>query len=165
MFLRFRKRTPIKDLRENALVVVEGKVVAKGYLSAPGSRTRCVYHETMIERFGTGSRARGRAMWLPERFDRNQTGFFVEDKTGKVWVDDEVEDAYLTGGLDEMGPIGNTGRSRFAGRVVREGDLIRVRGVVSPRRKSEPEDVLVLRATDKGRMEILVRKLAKVEKG
>jgi len=160
MFLRFRKKTKISELVEGTLAVVEGKVVAKDLLMAPGSKTKCVHYEVMIETFGTGSRARGRAMWIPEKFDQRFTGFFVEDESGKVWVADDIEELIVDGARQEAGIIGKSGRERYMGRVVCEGDQVRVRGMVAKGRKSDPADVPVLRANEKGKAEVLVKKHA-----
>ena len=98
-------------------------------------------------------------MWIPASAVEKAEGFFVDDGAGRVWVAADDPRLAVAGGAEESGPLGKKGKQRFVARLVRAGDVIRVRGVVDNPKAAEPGDVLVLRAGGKkDRLEILFRK-------
>lgn len=163
MFLRFRKRTDAASLQEGAVAVVEGTVEAEKTLMSPGSNKPCVFYDVLVEGFGTGKGGRGRGLWNIERMEQKMLGFFVADGSGKVWISDEADILEVDGGRDEAGVAPNRPNVRYKCRTIAEGDVIRVRGVVSKARKYEPKGFLVIRPFEDRRIEMLVRKLAPAE--
>ncbi len=157
MFLRFRRKTRISDLREGVDAVIEGRVVASKELTVPVSGTTCVFYEMSTESYRTGSRGRGRPMWLPEKFETKCPGFFVEDPSGRAWVTGVAERLTAGGLRKEAGMVGKKGRRRYMAWTLQQGDVVRVRGTASRPQKGEPPDVLVIGPDGKGRLEILVR--------
>jgi hypothetical protein len=160
MFLSLRKRTRIAELVEGDERVIEGKVVAERELTLPNTKHKCVWYYQLLESLEVGPRGRGRRMWVPKNLQVNSDGFYVEDETGRAWIDAGNEGAEVSGGVEEAGPIGKKGRQRFLARMIRDGDVVRVRGLVAKPKGAEPGDVQVMRPGRKGRLEILFRKPA-----
>jgi len=158
MFLSLRKRTPIADLVEGEERVAEGVVVAERELNLPNTKLKCVWYYQLLESLEVGARGRGRKMWVPKNLQVNSNGFYLEDESGRVWIDAGNEGAEVTGGVEEAGPIGKKGRQRFLARMIRAGDVVRVKGLVAKPRGAEPGDVQVMRPGRKGRLEVLFRK-------
>jgi len=158
MFLSLKKRTPIADLAEGEERVIEGKVAAKRDLTVPGTKLKCVWYYVLSESFEVGARGRGRRMWVPKNLQVKSDGFFIEDESGSVWVDAGCEGAEVSGGYEESGPIGKKGRQRYLARVIRVGDVVRVKGAASRSTGAEPGDTLVMRPGRKGKLEILYRR-------
>lgn len=159
MFLSLRKRTPIADLAEGEERVIEGAVVAKRELTVPGTKLKCVWYYLLSEALEVGPRGRGRKMWVPKNLQVNSEGFFVEDESGRVWIDAGNEGAEVSGGVEESGPLGKKGRQRYLARLIRAGDVVRVRGMVGKPKGAEPGDAQVMRPGHKGRLEILFRRV------
>jgi hypothetical protein len=158
MFLSLRKRTSIAELNEGDERVVEGVVVAERELTLPNTKLKCVWYYQLLEALEVGARGRGRRMWVPKNLQIKSEGFYVEDDSGRVWIDAGHEGAEVTGGVEEAGQIGKKGRQRYIARLIREGDVIRARGLVSKPKGAEPGDVLVIRPGRKGKLEILFRR-------
>ncbi|MDD5306377.1 MAG: hypothetical protein PHU25_03570 [Deltaproteobacteria bacterium] len=158
MFLRFARKTMVRDLREGGELVVEGKVAVERPLTLPGSATKCVYYDILNEAFETGARGRGRKMWVPKHAEQKITGFFVDDGTGRVWVAAETATADVRGGKTELGVIGKKGNARYVARLVQEGFVVRVKGLADKARAAEPGEI-VLRPGAKGRIIVLVKKI------
>ncbi len=155
MFLRFRRKTRISELHEGLDAVIEGRVVADKELALPGAGTRCVFYEMSTESYGVGARGRGRAMWLPEKFEAKCAEFHVEDQSGRVLVKGGAENLSVSGLRRVSGPLGK--RRRYFARIMQQGDIVRIRGTVSGPVPSGPADVLVIGPNSKGKLEILVR--------
>jgi hypothetical protein len=155
MFLWLRRSTRIADLIKDAETVVRGKVVARGEVRLPHVGGTCVFYDLLTESFGVGSRGKGRPMWLPQRGERKCTDFFVDDGTGQVLVAADDESLDVSGGSTSAGPVGKKGKQRFTMRYIREGDTVKVRGLVSAPRGGEPGDRLVIRPGRKDVIELL----------
>jgi hypothetical protein len=158
MFLSWRKKTKISEIKEGQDAVVQGRVVAVREISATGSGTKCVYFSAMLELFTTGTRGRGRKMWIPQSAEERCSGFFVDDGSAKIWVTEQANALQVQGGAEETGSIGKKGNQRFFVRTIRSGDTVRIRGIASKPKGSEPAKTFVLRPGKKGRLEVLVRK-------
>jgi hypothetical protein len=156
MFLRFRKTTKIAELEEGSVAVIEGKVVSDKEIALPGGGAKCVYYEMSSESYRTGARGRGRPMWLPDKFEAKCSGFFVDDGTGRAWVGKDVDGFTVTSSRNEMGQIGK--RRRYSAYLIKNGDVVRVRGSTSRKVKRAPADVMAIVPSAKGVLEILLRK-------
>ena len=157
MFLRFKKKTPISRLSEGVEAVVKGQVVGENKLTLSGSQTRCVYYDKISESFEHGPRGRGRRMWVPKNMEMRCSGFFIEDASGRVWVDGNTEGFDVQGGIQESGTLGKGHRKRYMAQMIRSGDKVIIGGLVSKPKASEPADLLVLRPNAKGLLKIIVR--------
>jgi len=161
MFLWLKRKTKIEALREGDERIVEGRVVPKREIGVPGTQLKCVYYYQHVDKWDRGARGKGRKMWIPVNAEQKAEGFFIDDGTGRVWVAADDPRIDVSGGAEEMGPLGKRGKQRFIARLIRNGDVIRVRGVVDGPKAAEPGNVLVLRAGGKkDRLEILFRKRA-----
>lgn len=154
-WLRFVRRTPAARLKVG-LAVVEGRVWSEKPLVFSGSESRPIYFDRSVESFTTGSRGRGRPMWIPSAAEEQITPFSLEDETGRLWVAAERAAVRVAGGHREVGTFGKTNRSRYVARLILPGDRVRVRGWVDQARKGEPNG-LVLRARPGQVLEILFR--------
>ncbi len=162
MFLWLKSRTKIEALEDGALGVVEGRVVPARELGVPGTQIKCVYYHQIIDKWDRGERGRGRKMWIPINAEERVEAFYVEDATGRVWVAADAKHVDVSGAAEEIGPFGKKANQRFIARLIREGDVVRVRGAVTKAQGSEPGDVLVVRpGGKKERLEILFKKRAK----
>jgi hypothetical protein len=162
MFLWLQRSTKVEALREGEERVVEGRVVPRHEIGVPGTQLKCVYYFQHVDKWDRGDRGRGRKAWYPVNAEEKAEGFFLDDGTGRVWVAADDPRRAVTGGAEESGPLGKKGKQRFIARLIRDGDVIRVRGVVNKPKAAEPGEVLVLRAGGKkDRLEILFRKRAK----
>jgi hypothetical protein len=161
MFLWLKRKTSISALRDGDERIVEGRVVPKREIGVPGTQLKCVFYSQHVDKWDRGARGKGRKMWIPVNAEEKGEGFFLDDGTGRVWVAADDPRIDVTGGAEEAGPLGKKGKHRFFARLIRGGDVIRVRGVASAPRAAEPGDVLVLRAGGKkDRLEILFRRRA-----
>lgn len=141
--LRFARRTPVAEA-QSGVVVVEGRVVADDKLiPVTGSDTRCVFLDVSFENFQTGSRGRGRPMWVPKEAAEQIVGFFVQDDSGRVWVHADRADTEVRGGRRERGTTGKKATSRYVARFVAPGDVVRVKGEVVPTNKKGLGDRIV----------------------
>jgi hypothetical protein len=156
MFSIFFKKTPISKLEEGKGALIEGEVVAREELSLSGSGTKCVYYDKMNESFEHGQRGRGRRMWVPTNMEKRSAGFFVKDESGRVWVVGDTDALDVQGGKRESGTIGKGNRKRYLAQMVQNGDKVRVKGLVSKPKGSEPADSLVIRPGAKGRLTVRV---------
>ncbi|MEK6608817.1 MAG: hypothetical protein AABZ30_14245 [Myxococcota bacterium] len=157
MWLRFARRTPIAEL-DSGVAVVEGRVVAEKRLVIAGSQTRPVWLDMTVEVYTTGSRARGRAMWIPRKAEQQIVAFAVEDEGGRVWIDaTDRSRIAVRGGRREIGSSGKRGTSRYVARFIAPGDVVRVRGEVRAARKGEGAGK-ALRPPEGRPLEILFRK-------
>ncbi|MCK9461644.1 MAG: hypothetical protein M0R80_18600 [Proteobacteria bacterium] len=163
MFLWLKKRTKIEALREGEERVVEGRVVPAKEIGVPGTQLKCVYYHLLVDKWDRGARGKGRKMWIPISAEERAVGFFLEDGTGRAWVAADDKRLAAAGGAEEAGTYGKKGTQRFIARLVRAGDVVRVRAIVDAPKGAEPGDVLVLRAGgEKDRLEILFRKRARL---
>ena len=154
MFLSFRKKTPISQIAKGSTVVVEGAVRAAREMTLPGNGTKCVYYEMLVEVYKKGARGNGRPLWFPEKLDRKLSGFFVNDGTGEVYVDVPADQILLQGGFTTGGPIDAKGKRRFSARVIREGDVVRLRGAAVEPTAAAPGGMTMIECDKKGRLEI-----------
>ena len=157
MFLKLKRRTDVGNLAQGDDRVVEGKVVAAREMTVPGTSTKCVFYFHLTEAWQHGPRGRGRKMWVPQNVRQKCEGFYLEDGTGRVWIAGDGETMDVQGGAEESGPIGKKGKGRYLARMIRVGDVVRVRGIVDNPRGAEPGDVLVMRPTKKGVLQIVFR--------
>lgn len=155
MFLRFRRKTRVVDLEKGRDATVKGTIVAEKELKVPHEGTRCIFYDMLSESYGVGARGRGRPMWLPQKAERKCVGFFVDDGSGRVWVRADDESVNASGGTAAAGLVGKKGRQRYSVRMIKDGDLVRVRGRVSTPKGTDPRDTLVLAPGRKGRLDIL----------
>jgi hypothetical protein len=161
MFLWLKSKTKIDALAAGEERVCEGRVVPKRELVVPGTQLRCVYYFQHVDKWDRGDRGRGRKAWYPVSAEEKAEGFFLEDATGRVWVAADDQRLAVAGGAEEMGPLGKKGTQRYIARLIRTGDVVRVRGLVDKPKAAEPGEVLVVRAGGKkDRLEILFRKRA-----
>ena len=161
MFLWLRRRSRVEALQAGAQSVVEGRVVARRELGVPGTQHKCVYYHQHVDAWDRGARGRGRKMWIPVSAEEKAEGFFLDDGTGRVWVAADDPRLEVAGGAEEFGALGKKGKQRYIARLIRGGDVVRVRGIVDRPRGAEPGGVLVLRAGGKkDRLEILFRRRA-----
>ncbi|MCP4600928.1 MAG: hypothetical protein GY847_10435 [Proteobacteria bacterium] len=156
MFRWFKSKTQVSDLLEGAEVAVEGRVVSRNELTLSGSKTRCVYYDKLNESFEVGARGRGRKMWVPKNLERRCAGFFVDDGSGQVWVTSDTEGLRVDGGKQESGAIGKKGSQRYSAQIIQNGDLVRIKALVSQPRGADPAHGFVLRPTKKG-LKVTVR--------
>jgi hypothetical protein len=162
VFLWLKSRTKIEALKEGETRVVEGRVVPGRELGVPGTQLKCVYYHQIVDKWDRGARGRGRKMWIPINAEEKAEGFFLEDATGKCWIAAESTTVDVSGAAEEMGPMGKKGTQRFIARLIRKGDVVRVRGLVSKAMGAEPGDMPVIRpGGKKDRLEILFRKRAR----
>jgi hypothetical protein len=162
VFLWLKGKTKIEALQEGELCVVEGRVVADRELGVPGTQLKCVYYHQIVDKWDRGERGRGRKMWIPIHADEKAEAFTVEDATGRVWIAADAKSLDVSGAAEELGPYGKKGNQRFIARLIRVGDVVRVRGVVGKPMAAEPGELLVMRpGGKKQRLEILFKKRAK----
>ncbi len=157
MFLSLRRKTKISDITKGNTVVVEGTVRASREMALPGEGTKCVYYEMLVETYRKGARGNGRPLWFPEKLDRKLSGFFVNDGSGEIFVEVPAEQVLLQGGFQTGGTLDKKGRRRFSARVIREGDMVRLRGSAKASTASVPGDVVVIESDKKGRLEIIAK--------
>lgn len=157
MFLSFRKKTDISSLKQGETSVVEGEVRAAREMLLPAEGLKCVFYELMTEVYKKGERGAGRPLWFPEKLERKSLGFFVRDSTGEVFVDCPAENMIVKGGYRTAGLMDKKGRRRFNARLIREGDVVRMRGIVSTPSGGGNPDAPSLLPNRKGRMEIIVK--------
>jgi hypothetical protein len=151
MWLRFARKTTTAAA-ESGRVVIEGKVVADKTLSIPGSQTRPVFYDAILESFRAAD-GRGRPAWNVDRVDVKVVSFILEDEAGRFWISVEPDRVVVKGGWNERG---GAGRTRYSARLVAPGDIVRVRGeVFGPKRAPVDRG---LRAPEEGMLEILFRK-------
>jgi hypothetical protein len=160
MFLSFRKKTKVASLCKDDTAVVEGKVRATQQLSLPGPGTKCVFYELLVETYKKGERGGGRPLWFPERSERRCTGFYVGDDTGEVYVECSAEKLILNGGYEVSGLLDSKGRKRFSARLIREGDTVRLRGVVTESSGRISKGILSITPDHKGRIELIAKPTA-----
>jgi hypothetical protein len=154
MWLRFARKTTTVAAR-SGIVVLEGKVVADKVLSIPGSQTRPVYYDMILESFRTPEGGRGPG-WNVDRVDVQIASFILEDEAGRIWISVDRDQVVVKGGWNEHGMAGRSGRARYSARLIAPGDIVRVRGeLFEPRRAPVDRGV---RAPQEGRLEILFRK-------
>ncbi len=154
MWLRFARKTTTSQA-ESGIVVLEGKVIAEKALSIPGSQTRPVFYDMMLESFRAAD-GRGRAGWNVDRVDLKVESFILEDETGSFWISIDRDQVVVKGGWNERGVAGRSGLARYSARLIAPGDTVRVRGeVFEPRRAPVARG---LRAPKDGLLEILFRK-------
>lgn len=167
LFLRFRKTTPVSALAVGQAAIVEGKAVSDASIKVPGTDHDAVYHETVTEEFKAGIR-QGRAMWTPVAGDEELTPFWLEDASGRVFVNPlgrspraPSEPAVkVSGGRSERGE-GKRRGSRYITRYIAPGDVVRVRGLVAqpkPGKKGRVRPGLEIVGTDAAPMQILFRR-------
>jgi hypothetical protein len=157
MFLRFKRSTRIGALKAGAEAVIEGTIKAKALLNLPGPGTQCVFYDQLVESFGRGERGGGRPFWQPVSAEQKLAGFFVEDDSGKVWVEVDATKIDLSGAPAESGQFGK-GKKRYMARLLCDGWVVKIHGAVDEPHGKEPAGTLVLRPRSKGRLEVLVRK-------
>ncbi|HUT76944.1 MAG TPA: hypothetical protein VM285_04620 [Polyangia bacterium] len=153
MFSLFTKKRKVSDLQLDAEVTVEGRVAAPESVSVPGAGIRCACYFVLNEAWQHGTRGRGRKMWVPTGAHNKCGGFFLDDGTGRVWVAAcEGNELDLAGGTGQVGELGKKGTGRYLARIVADGARVRVRGVVSRPKASEPGEGLVIRPGGKRRV-------------
>jgi hypothetical protein len=157
MFLSFRKKTDVSSLKKGETSVIEGAVRAAREMVLPADGLKCVFYELMTEVYKKGERGTGRPLWFPEKLERKTGGFFVCDSTGEVYVDCPAENMMIKGGYRTAGFMDKKGRRRFNARLIREGDIVRVRGIVADPSAAGSPDALSLLPNRKGRMEIIAK--------
>ena len=157
MFLRFKRCTRIGELKAGADAVVEGTVKARESLNLPGPGTKCVYYDQLVETYGRGARGGGRPFWQPQSAEQKLVGFYVEDATGRVWVDVAAAAVALSGAPTETGQFGAKAKKRFTARLLKDGFVVKIHAAVDEPRGKEPRGTLALRPRADGRLEVLVR--------
>ena len=157
VFLRFARRTPIAKLGAGQTAVIEGRVVADKTLSVPGSDTRPIYFDMVVETYTTGSRGRGRPMWIPSKAEEQVVPFVIEDESGRAWIAAELPATHMKGGWRQTATTGKKGTSRFVARFIAPGDVVRVRGQVTAARKTEGAP-LALRGGERAPLVVLFRR-------
>ncbi len=168
-FFRFRKVTPISTIAGPASstpgkagaaptfagaqlghsVIVAGTVTARSEVTFTPSGDKAVWFSATYESQGRGDRG-SRNLWMFDHLDRQQSGFFIDDGTGRLYVPVQPTQLDIRGGHHLHGEIGRTGKDRYSAYLLREGDSLRLHGVVDKPSGKEPRDTLVLRATDGG---------------
>lgn len=154
MWLRFARKTTTAAA-EAGIVVLEGKVVAEKALSIPGSQTRPIFYDMILESFRAAD-GRGRAGWNVDRVDLQVTSFLLEDEAGRFWIHVDRDQVVVKGGWNERGVAGRSGLARYSARLIAPGDTVRVRGEVFAPKRAPVERGL--RAPKEGLLEILFRK-------
>jgi hypothetical protein len=155
MLLRFKLARRSTDLETGKPGVVKGTISCKRDVRLPHVGGTCVYFNMLVEGFGTGARGKGRPMWLPVRREVKCTEFFIEDASGRVLVTASKDCIDASGGRSASGMIGKKGNQRYEVRFIRDGDRVKVRGLVSDPRGAEPGDTPVIRPDEKGIIELL----------
>jgi len=153
LWLRWSKK--VSALSEGAVAVVKGKVVVDKGIRVPHAGGTCAFYDLLTETFGTGMRGRGRPLWLPQKVERRCTSFAVDDGSGRIWVEARDETIDASGGVRTSGVIGKKGRERYTVLTIRDGDTVKVRGLVSKARPGEGGCDLAIRPDAKGRIEVM----------
>ena len=156
MWLRFARRTRTAAVTEG-IVVVEGKVIAERTLSIPGSTSRPVFYDMVLESFSAVPGGRGRAGWNADRSVTQIAPFLLEDEAGRIWIEADRDQSVVKGGRIELGTTGRAATGRYNARLIMPGDVVRVRGEVFRPRRAPAERGL--RAAKDRPLEILVRRL------
>jgi hypothetical protein len=142
-----RKQKRMADLVVGEIATVKGVVQSEQQLAIPLSGTACVYYELMRERYGKGSRGRGRPLWFPESFESKCVAFRVSDDTGMITVRAPSERVKVQGAHREGGAIRGSRKRRFFAEFLRTGDTVIARGHVG--RSSEGADLVLTAPSSK----------------
>ncbi|MBN2529561.1 MAG: hypothetical protein JXR76_24445 [Deltaproteobacteria bacterium] len=161
MFFAFQRSKKISMLENDSVQVITGKVLAPNEIKIPGTDIGCACYWMMTEAWKQPARKKGRKMWMPESSQQGSKGFFVEDATGKVWVVDNADVLELRSGWENSGRMGKKGTKRFVSRCIKSGDVVKIRGLITPAKGAEPGDCKVVRPNAKGMISILLRKKSK----
>ncbi|MBT9559222.1 MAG: hypothetical protein IV100_24525 [Myxococcales bacterium] len=168
-FFRFRKITPISAILGPAAtapvkpgaaptfagalvgssVIVSGTVSARTEVTFGPSGDKAIWYSATYESQGRGDRG-SRNLWMFDHLDRQQGGFFIDDGTGRIYVPVQPTQMDIRGGHHVYGEIGRTGKERYSTYLLRDGDSLRLHGVVDKPSGKEPRDTLVLRAAEGG---------------
>jgi hypothetical protein len=130
IFLRLRKKTRIADLATGGVATITGVVQSTHRLTIPPSGTACIYYALMEERFGHGSRGRGRPLWFPDKFENKCVDFTITDDSGTVTVRESSDRLRVRGGHREAGPVKGSKKRRFVAEFLHAGDTVVIRGHV-----------------------------------
>ncbi len=148
-FFRFRRTNQVASLKPGDVAIIEGVISPKTELSLPHTQDKCVFYSRTVEAFKISERA-GRKLWLAEHYERQASGFFVDDGTGRVYVPAQPSVTEFSGGHTVIGNIDRSGEKRFFANVIRGGDRIRIHGTLDTPSGKEPKDTLVLRPAPTG---------------
>lgn len=158
MFFRFQKSKKISVLTSDFVHVISGKVITPKELKIPGTDVKCACYWMMTEAWKQPERKKGRKMWMPIGARQGSNGFFVEDNTGKIWVDGDANVLEIRNGWEDSGIVGKKGTRRFVSRSIQSGDVVKIRGTVCKAKGKEPGDCLVIRPDAKGVLSIIQKK-------
>ncbi len=153
LFFRFRRTTPVAKLTVGQPAIVEGKVVAKTWVTLPYAEQKGVFYALTQSTFRLSERG-GRRLWLVESFDQQQSGFWVEDGTGRLYVPIQPRHFNVRGGVMLQGDVSPT--RRWSAQLIKEGDRIRVYGTPDKPSGKEPKENLALRPSPEQAIQVLI---------
>jgi len=154
VFLRLRRSTPIADLVVGTVAAVTGVVEEASELFLLETRVPCVYYEAVYESYRSGVRGRGRRLWLPDYSSRKCAGLRIGDGSGVIRIAVDVAPLVLHGGHRHSERLGR--RRRVVARLLRAGDRVKVRGLISPAPPGALDHERWLAAAPSGWIEIAV---------
>jgi hypothetical protein len=161
MFFNFIPSKKISDVAAGSKAVIKGRVVIDKEVALPGTHISCAAFWMLKEEWKRPLRGKGRKMWTPVDVTQGCPGFYIEDESGKIWVEHNDNALDLRTGRDEMGQLGKKETSRFTARVIKNGDVVKIRGTATAPKAREPEGSLVLRPDSKGSITIILKKKVK----
>jgi hypothetical protein len=158
MFMSFKKPAKINTLKKDIQQIIQGTVSVPREVTLPGTSVSCAAFWMMTEAWKRPDRGKGRKMWTPVDVKQETNGFFIEDDTGKIWVENNGNALDLRSGTQQSGRLGKKETSRFVARIINNGDIVRIQGIVSSPKAKEPQDTLVIRPGKKGLISIILKK-------
>ncbi len=160
MFMALKSPKKIGSLSKGSVHIVQGKVVAEKEVVIPGTSISCAAYWMMTEAWKRPARGKGRKMWIPVDVKQSNPGFFVEDSTGRVWIEHNDDALDIRKGREEGGRLGKKETSRFIARTIKNGDIIKIKGTIDNSNNKEVKDILVIRPDKKGLISIILKKRA-----
>lgn len=154
LFFRLRATKAISGLTAGVPAIVEGRVVARTTLNFSHTHEKCVYFANTESSFRLADRG-GRKLWLVDSFEQEQSGFWVEDATGRVYVPIQPRVLVVRGAALQQGDLSR--ERRWSAQLIREGDKVRIYGTPDAPSGKEPKETLALRPGPDGTVFVLVR--------
>jgi len=135
----FRKAvSPIAELvgHPGAPVTARGRVVPCDLIDSPLAGERCVYYRYLVEEWRRATmNVGGAGLWHCAEHDEAMAEFYIADETGRALV--EPGRARVEAFLEHSGAAGERRAREW---LIRDGDLIEIRGAVA----DEIDDLLDL---------------------
>lgn len=142
-------------------LAARGRVVARDTIESPLAGVRCVYYRYLVEEWRRATmNVGGAGLWHCAEHDEAITEFYLADETGRALV--EPGRARVEAFLEHSGAAGDRRAREW---LIRDGDLIEIRGAVAgelddlldaERGFRDPSTRVVLRAPEGGFVTIRV---------